>query len=125
MGHTLRDSIGLSSYQVGVGQVPQSSFLAHQLPVNNHREVDIQDAVVIDGQAQNDANQCVLALILKRWGVEPEQFGVLIVREHACRRTRRWHETSSTAKGCEADKDRKWIIQQLGTINIAVWNNMP
>lgn len=82
-----------SSYRVGISQVPESSFLAHELPVHHHRKVDIQDTVVIDGQTENNADQRVLSLIFKRWWVEPKQFGALIVCEHACRR-KRWQQES-------------------------------
>lgn len=70
------------SYRIGVGQVPERSFLAHELPVDHHGEVDVQDAVVVDGQAQDDADQRVLALVLEGRRVEPEQLGALVVREH-------------------------------------------
>lgn len=72
-----------ASYRVGVGQVPEGSFLAHELAVDHHGEVDVQDAVVVDGQAQDDADQRVLALVLEGRRVEPEQLGALVVREHA------------------------------------------
>lgn len=72
------------SYRIGVGQVPERPFLAHELPVDHHGEVDIQDAVVVDGQAQDDADQCVLAVVLEGRRVEPEQLGALVVREHTC-----------------------------------------
>lgn len=71
------------SYWIGISQIPEGSFFAHQFPVDHHGEVDIQNTVVINGQTQNDADQCVLALVFKGRGIEPKQFGSFIIREHA------------------------------------------
>ena len=37
-------------------QVPEGSLLAHQLAIDPHGKVYIQDAVVVNGQAQYNAD---------------------------------------------------------------------
>lgn len=69
--------------RIGVCEVPEGSFLAHELSVDHHGEVNVQDAVVVDGQAKDDADQRELTLVLKRRWVEPEHLGALVVRKHS------------------------------------------
>lgn len=69
---------------MGVWQVQEGSFFPHELPVDNHWEVNIQDAVVIYGETQDNSNECVLRLILQRGGIKPEKFCGVIIGEHSC-----------------------------------------
>ena len=43
----------------------EGTLLPHELPVDNHGEMDVQDAVVVDGEAQHDANKAVLGFVLQ------------------------------------------------------------
>lgn len=74
------------THRVGVAQVPERALLAHELPVDHHGEVHVQDAVVVDGQAQHDADQRELTLRFERGRIEPKQLCVFIVGEHACKK---------------------------------------
>lgn len=67
-----------------IPQIPESPLLAHELSVHHHGEVNVQDAVVVDGQAQNDPNEGELALVFKWCWVEPKQPCAFIICEHSC-----------------------------------------
>lgn len=69
---------------MGGWQVQEGSFFPHELPVDNHWEMNIQDAVVINGEPQDNSNKSVLRLILQRGWIKPEKFCSIIIGEHSC-----------------------------------------
>ena len=71
------------THRVRVSQVTERSFLPHELPVDNHGEVHIQDAVIVNRQAQDYADQGELTLSFKRGWIKPKQLCRFIVCEHA------------------------------------------
>lgn len=68
---------------MGVLEVGESPPLAQQLAVDHHGEVHVQDAVVVDGQAQDEPHQVVLGVVFQGGRVEPEEFSLVIVGEHS------------------------------------------
>lgn len=48
-----------------ISKVSESSFLPHELSVDHHGKVYVQNTVVVNGQAQDDPDQCELAFVLK------------------------------------------------------------
>ena len=69
---------------VGICQVWEGTLLPHELPVDHHGEMDVQDAVVVDGEAQNDANEAVLGFVLQRRRIKPKRPRLLVICEHSC-----------------------------------------
>ena len=67
-----------------VCEVGEDTLLPHQLAVHDHRQVDVEDNIVVDGETQHDANQGELAVILKWRRVEPETMRLFRIDEHAC-----------------------------------------
>lgn len=59
-------------------------FFPHQFLVDNHGEMEIQDAVVVDGQAQDQSNESVLSFILQGGWIKPKDSCLIIVGEHSC-----------------------------------------
>lgn len=78
-------NIRVSCYRMRIRKVSESSFLPHELPVHHHGEVHIQNAVIVDGEAQYDPDQRELTFVLKWWGVKPEELCAFIIGEHACK----------------------------------------
>ena len=62
--------------RVRVSQVSEDALLSHELAVDNHGQVDIEDDVVVNGEPKDDTDQCELAVILKRHWVEPESMSL-------------------------------------------------
>lgn len=58
---------------------------AYELPVDDHREPNVQDDIVIDGQTQKNPNEPVLLFTLKGQRVDPVLVGRLIEEEHPCK----------------------------------------
>ena len=48
---------GISTHRMRVKQVGEHALLPHQLAVDHHGEVDVEDYVVIDGETEDDAYQ--------------------------------------------------------------------
>ena len=76
----------MQSYRINIEKVLENSLLPQQFAVDNHGELHVQNAAVVDGQAKHNANERELALGFKRQGVEPELPGLLIVCEHTCKK---------------------------------------
>ena len=66
-----------------VHEVLEGGGLAEQLAVGGGGQVDVEDHVIVDGEAEHDADQRELAVRLERTAVRPEAARVLAVREHA------------------------------------------
>ena len=67
-----------------VWQVQVGPFLAHEFPVDDHREMYVQDAVVVNGEPQDESDESVLRFILKRGWIKPKEFRIVVVGEHSC-----------------------------------------
>lgn len=88
-----KEGIKWKTYRVPVLEVVEGALPPHELAVDDHGEVDVQDDVVVDGQAQDDPDQLELRVALKRRRVEPVRLGLRIEREHGCRQTERERQT--------------------------------
>lgn len=67
-----------------VWQVYVGPFFPHQFLVDNHGEMEIQDAVVVNGEAQDESNESVLRFIFQGGGIKPKDSGLIVVGEHSC-----------------------------------------
>lgn len=67
-----------------VWQVSVSPFFPHQFLVDNHGEMEIQDAVVVNGETQDQSDEGVLCFIFQGGWIKPKDLGLIIVGEHSC-----------------------------------------
>ena len=67
-------------------EVFKDARLAHQFAIDHHGEVNVENDFVVDREAEYDAYEHILSVVLKRRRVEPERSGLLGEREHTCTR---------------------------------------
>ena len=66
-------------------EIGKADRLPHQLLVHHVRKTGIKDYSIIDGSAEDNADEFELTLVLKRRAVEPVKTRVFFVHEHAIR----------------------------------------
>mmetsp|Transcript_5072 Transcript_5072/g.11568 ORF Transcript_5072/g.11568 Transcript_5072/m.11568 type:complete len:424 (-) Transcript_5072:802-2073(-) len=64
-------------------EISQTEILAHQLLVDHMRKANVKNDTIVDGDAEEDADELELALVLEGGAVEPINAKVLVVCEHA------------------------------------------
>mmetsp|Transcript_27306 Transcript_27306/g.76234 ORF Transcript_27306/g.76234 Transcript_27306/m.76234 type:complete len:493 (+) Transcript_27306:61-1539(+) len=73
---------GLVDHRVDGLEIVEGGGVPHELLVHQGRERQLQDVVVVDGQAEDDADQLVLHLQVQVARLEPVQPRVLVEHEH-------------------------------------------
>eukprot|EP00982_Pelagococcus_subviridis_P006660 30234-Pelagococcus_subviridis.AAC.5 len=118
--------------RVHLPQVPHARRLAQQLPVDGHREPKVEDVLVINRQADDDADELELHVLepqIVRLGGEPERPRLVVVREHPERRVE--HSTDEELE--ELLRDAALVhallaherhLQRLAEISLAFARNL-
>ena len=76
------------THRMGVDEITEAAALPHQLAIDDHREVDVEDDVVVDGESEHDADQRELRVVLEAARVEPKHVRLVVQNKHACKHTK-------------------------------------